>query len=347
MLLKILTSFCTVLVLTFHANAADPNANELIHAYEKSLSALDRCTYHAESKMNIEGVQEVETPESVMRKSICYRDGDRWATIVEDRYSFRPNSQKTNMILRTTMILDKRYIMYPSKNDQPVRAVYVASDLKAGRLKSIGALGGGAVAEGHLFGDEEVRLPDILRSSSTLKVVNDRAEIDGFLTYVLESRSNSGKIKLWLDPESGFHPRRIEVHKSGNDLLNGRPVSSIRSEGNIVSDKQLKEYSLVIDSVNIENIEGVFVMTGANTVETKTYVDGHKICATYSFKRSKINLHPDFNVLKVVEIKVPDGTPVRDQNFPAGRFMVLGGKIVPADEPTFDEIDKMVDELKK
>jgi hypothetical protein len=59
-------------------------------------------------------------------------------------------------------------------------------------------------------------------------------------------------------------------------------------------------------------------------------------------------MNPDFNTLKAfVEIKVPDGTPAYDQDFPGINFVVVDGKIVPADDPTFDQIDKIVDELKQ
>ncbi len=352
MLPKILTSFCTVLVLTFCANADDPNANELIEMYEKSLSVSDKSAYEVETKMVIEEwKQNPNSPELLIRKAAVYRDADRRATVIEDQYVFK-NAQKPVEIFHHAQILGKRHVFYLSEGNEPVDTVYVDSDLETGRAKARAALLGGVIAEGYVWGDGGVRLPDILRSSLTLEVRNDRPEIDGHLTYVLESQGQSGKIKLWLDPKCGFHPRRIEVHKSGKDLLNGRPVSSTRSRVNIVANKQLEKYSVVIDSFKIGEINGVLVMTGANTTETRTYSDGYEVRTIYDFKCSKIDLNPDFNALKPFEIKCPDGTPVSDQDFPVGRFMVLGGKIVPAEDPTFEEIDKrrkckIVEELKK
>ena len=346
MLLRILTGFCTVFAFTFCANANEPNANELIAMYERSLSVLDKSTYEIETQMAIEGIQDYEGPKSIIRKSIVYRDGDRWAVIAEDQFIFE-DSQRPTEIFYYNQIIDKRSITYRSDGNKPVRAVYVDSDLKTGKAKARAAWGGGIISEGYILGNDPLWLPDILRSSLTLEVRNEKPEIDGYPTYVLESRGENGKIILWLDPNSGFHPRRIEEQKSGEDLLNGQPVSSIRSEGNIVSNKQLEKYSLVIDSVKIEQIDAVFVMTGANITETRTYSDGHEIRASYDFKRSKVDLNPDFNALKAFKIKVPDGTPVYDQDFPAGRFRILGNKMVPAEDPTFEEIDKMVDEIKK
>jgi len=347
MFTKVCSVFCILFCLTFRAIADDPNANEIIEMYEKSLSVLDKSAYDIETKMVIEGLQNPESPEVIIRKSFVCRDADRWSTVIEDQYVFE-NAQKPSEIHHITVILDKHSIIYSSEGDKPVSTVIVDSNLELGRVKTRAALGGGIIAEGYILGDDGVRLPDILRSSLTLEVGNDRPEIDGHVTYVLESQGKNGKIKLWLDPNSGFHPRRIEVKKSGKDLLNGLPVSSTRSWANIVPNKQLERYSVVIDSFKIEDINDVFVMTGANTIETKTYTDGYKVRVSYDFIRSKINLNPDFDALRAFEIKVPDGTRVYVTEYPGIRYVCQNGQIVPnVDKPSFEEIDKMIKELKK
>jgi hypothetical protein len=345
MLIRLATGFCIVLVFALCADASDPNTNELIGMYEKSLSVLETSAYEIESNMKVEGVENPKAPKFLKRKSILYRDGNRWASIAEDRYTFE-DPQRPVEVSHYTGIVDNRYIRYESDGNEPAGAVYMDSDLESGRAKARATLGGGIIAEGYILGNGTARLPDILRNSSTLKIRDDRPEIDGYPTYVLESIGENGKIILWLDPESGFHARRIEVYKSGEDLLDRRAMSSIRSESNIAYNKQLEKYSVVVDSVKIEKIDGVFIMTEANMTETQTYSDGHEIHATCDFKRSKIDLNPDFDALRAFEIKVPDGTPVYDIDFEAANFVVLNGKIVHPDDPTFEEIDRTVEELK-
>ena len=135
MLLKTLAGFYILFTLTFCANAADPNAKELIEMYEKPLSVLNKSAYEIESKMEIEGVQNLKGPKTIMRKSIFYRDGDRWATIAEDQYVFE-DSAKSVETLHYNRIVDKRSITWSSDGNEPVRAVIVDSDLKTGKAKA-------------------------------------------------------------------------------------------------------------------------------------------------------------------------------------------------------------------
>lgn len=345
MSLKILSGFCILLTLSFCAKAEQPSADELVIEYEKSLSALARSAYEIETVMVFETAQPIEFPTRTVRKTSVYRDGDRWGVVTEDRQIFKDGNQPP-IISRCGKILDGRSISYESDGNEPLNAVYVDSDLsESSKAKVRACLGGGIITEGYLFAE---RLSDIFRSSLSLQVRNDKEDIDGYLTYVLESQSEYGDISIWLDPNSGFHPRRIELHKSGDDILNGQPLASSRPNNDLFPSEPLQEYSIVVESVKIDQIEGTFVITGADVTESWTFSGGQVVRISYDFKLSKIDMNPDFNALKAfVEIKVPDGTPVYDQDFPGINFTVVGGKIVPADDPTFDEIDKIVDELKQ
>lgn len=334
MLHKMLAGFCALLAVAFYATAAEPTVNDLIDGYGKSLSVLARSAYEIETQMVIKGAQSAEHPSFLLRKAIVRRDGDRWDAIVEDRYSFPPNLLKPDEVSRSGSIVDYYSAYWATDHNEPVEMVYVDYDLAKGRAKTRAALGGGIVTEGWLPGNGGVQLPDILRSSA-LNVRNDRPVIDGYPTIVLESQGKTGKTTLWLDPESGFHPRRIEVHKSGEDLLDGQSLSSAEpSKGNaIFPRKPLSGYSFVVESANIEKIAGVFVTTAAKVAETWAFCDAPPVCISYDFRRSKINLNPDFSALKAFEIKVPDGTPAYNLAFQADNFMVVGGRVVPVDDP--------------
>jgi len=349
MLMRKIQGLCILFILPLSVRATEPNVGQLIEAYERSLHVLVRSSYEIETKMAITGIQDFNSPEAITRKSVVYRDGDQWATLSDERIVFKRGGQQTEEIFHNNQIINSKYIIYRADNNEPVRVVFASSDIDRNKVRIRAALGAGIVAEGYLPGNDEgnISLLDVLRGSSALNVQSEQAEIDGHSTYVLESVSKYGKTLLWLDPLAGFHPRRITVHKKGADLLDGRPVSSIRSEGNIVADKQLVDYLLVVDSVKIEQIGGVFVMTGANMTETRTYVDGSRICATYNFTCSNINLNPDFVALKAFAIKVPDGTPVNDKDFEAGNLIVVGGKIVSRADNSFREIDQVIEGVKK
>jgi len=343
MLLKILSGFCILLTLSFCANEEQPSAEELISEYEKSLSALARSAYEIQTVMVVDTPQPTKNPKCTVRKTSVCRDSERWDVVAEDRST---STSGELIISRCGKILDERSIRYESDGNEPPEMIYVDSDFsEIDKVKVRACLGGGIITEGYLFAE---RLPDIFRSSPSLRVRNDREDIDGHLTYVLESQSDYGDISIWLDPNSSFHPRRIELHKSGDDILDGQPLASSRPNRKLFPREPLQEYSNVVESVKIEEINGISVMTEANITESWAFSSGQVVRISYDFKLSKIDMNPDFNALKAfVDIKVPDGTPVYDQDYPGINFMVVGGKIVPADDPTFDEIDKIVNELKQ
>jgi hypothetical protein len=338
-----LSCFCILLIFSLCAKAGQPSTDELISEYEKSLSALARAAYEIETVMVVETPQPTQNPACTVRKTSVCRDGNRWDVVVEDRST---STSGELIISRCGKILDERSIHYESDSNEPPETVYVSSDLsEIDKVKVRACLGGGMITEGYLFAE---RLPDVFRNSSSLNVRNEKQDIDGYPTYVLESQSEYGDVTLWLDPNSGFHPRRIELHKSGDDILDGQPLASSHPNNKIFPPEPLQEYSIVVESVKIDQIGGTFVITGADVTESWIFSNGQVVRITYDLKLSKIDMNPDFNTLKAfVEIKVPDGTPAYDQDFPGINFVVVDGKIVPADDPTFDQIDKIVDELKQ
>jgi hypothetical protein len=59
-------------------------------------------------------------------------------------------------------------------------------------------------------------------------------------------------------------------------------------------------------------------------------------------------LYPDFDALGAFKINLPNGTRVFVEESPGVRYVWQDGEIVPdVDTPTFEEIDKTVEELKK
>lgn len=258
MAIKILSSFCILFTFSLCAKAGQPSAAELIGEYEKSLSALARSAYKIETVMVVKTPQPTKNPKYMVRKASVYRDGDRWDVVAEDRYTFE-NGAQPPITSHYGGILDERSIHYESDSNEPPDMVNVDSDFKEGKAKARACLFGGMITEGYLFAE---RLPDIFRSSPSLRVRNDREDVDGHPVYVLESRSEYGDISIWLDPNSGFHPRRIELNKTGDDLLEGQPLASSRPNNEAFPDEQLDEYSIVVESVQIEDIEGTFVITG-------------------------------------------------------------------------------------
>jgi len=341
---KLLIGFCIVSNTAFALIADEYSSNELIDKYEESLSVLDKSTFEIYSKVSVEGAQTNKIPLFLNRKTTVYRDGQRWDIMAADKFSFEQNSEPITAQY-TGRLLDKRNIYFHSENDDVVDRVHVDTNFKYGLSKTLAALGGGIVAEGYLPGDS-IRLPEILRNSLELSVHKNKYQIDGHSTYALESVGKHGKHIIWLDPDAGFHPRRIEVHKYGHDLLEGKSVLSSRlstASPILYPDKPLNKYTLVVESIAIEEIDGIFVMTHADVSEAWTFSNGQIVQRNIDFFREKLDLNPDFEKLGAFKIRVPDGTRVIDHDFESASLEVYNGKMVArVDFSTLDVIDEVI-----
>ena len=342
MLRNNLSYWIILIVANITVDSFAVTTSEMLNYYEASTKLLSRSSYEVQSTIAIEGIQDnIET--NVKRSTKVFRDGHRISVTGKDDVMLN-NGQRTSQIF--TCILDSKAIVIQSTEQKSIPDLaFVDSNLSAWRQYSLAGLGGGVITEGFIFGDDDSRLFTILRENE-LQIRSNMENIDGYKVYVLDSTGKRGKFTVWLDPNANYLPRRIESHKSSSDLLNGRLVSSITSEGNIIQNKQLKEYNVIVDAVKIDKIGDVNLITAANVTEVRTYVDGYKITATYPFQIQNINLEPDFLSTKAFDVNLPDGTPIRNNDFPGGRFEVHQGKIVSAGT-AFEEIDKQIDQLKQ
>jgi hypothetical protein len=346
---SIIIGFFISLIIEVASIAQIPAKEELLSLYEKSIGMPNKGVYTVDTTQNVEGM---EWPADITTHFTIFLDGERRATSGFERAKLKKTGEiadETNI----TRILDKRSIMVMNReNEKPFVWVDRDNDRKKAEKVFFGTMGAGMINEGILLGTEnEVedgnkRLPDYLRECANLKVRENEENIDGHPTYVFEGQSSQGKFVIWLDPNADFHPRRIELHKIGDNSLYGKPLSSYRSGRPELAGKQLKEYSVVYDSMKIIDINGLYMITEGRMVESKLFTDDSKFIITSNFKISGIDLNPDFNALKPFEVKVPDGTPVSDGDFPGGRFEVRQGKIVSAGT-AFEEIDKQIDQLKQ
>jgi hypothetical protein len=320
-----------------------PGKEQIISFYENSLSMPIKAVYTIDSNQNVEGM---EWPANVTYHFTMYRDGLRKSVDGFERITLK----KTNEVIEETnmmRILDKRSIMVMTSTHQPL-LVYVDSEKerKKGEKAFYAALGGGMITEGFMIGLENQRIPEYLRTCSNLTMRDKIEDIEGNPTYVIEGQGNQGKIILWLDPAKGHRPRRVELYKTSESIYYGQPLASYHSERPELKDKKIKDYKAVCDSINIDDINGTYFITSGRMSETRIFTDDSKFTLISNFHISNINLNPDFDVIKPFDLKVPDGTPLSDGDFPGGHFEVQKGKIVSAGA-SFDEIDKTIDQIKK
>ncbi|GEM_PF-6183314 len=310
-----------LILLCICGNVFAINSSGLVDNYEKSTKILWHSSFEVHSIISMEG-QDNPGFQAFERTAKIYRDGPRISVISQDDALMKGGQRFSE---KRTCILDDKAIIIASEQQG---GAFFDSNLAKWKQFAFAGFGGAIITEGSVVGDDDAKLFTILRESN-LQMRNEMENIDGHQVYVLEGKGKRGKIRIWLDPNANFLPRRLEIFKTDEDLLNGRPVK-LAKEDNIIKNKQLKEYSLKVDEVKIQKVDDMNIMTDANITEIRTYADNYKITAHYPFHILKINLKPDFASVKAFDINLPDGTPITNNNFPGSKFEVRQGKIVSA-----------------
>jgi len=141
----------------------------------------------------------------------------------------------------------------------------------------------------HILGfmGSDERLDAVLRGASQISVRPATETIGGSGCYVIDAHTKYGKYSVWLDPEHGYHPIKMNRRaKEGDEYFN----RGVLSKGHI--------RTAYLDNVRFEKIDGVWIPMEADRGSDDIF--GHpksfSKCDTH-FKRTKIVLNPDHDQL--------------------------------------------------
>jgi len=206
-------------------------------------------------------------------------------------------------------------------------------------------------AEGH---PNTFHLEEIMQEGSNLQLRDEMEPVDGHKCYVLESKNEYGEKTLWLDPEDGFNPRRIVLRTRAENIYGltplGAPPEPLDSRWLVREPRsQIVENVLTVDSVEIEEVDGVPVIVGAQIVRERFFENGLSTTMRSIVKRTHIDLNPDFEAVGAFKMEVPDGTPVFYPSEPSSSAIRLewrDGKVVPTvDTAAIDAIEREIPNL--
>ena len=179
----------------------------------------------------------------------------------------------------------------------------------------------GGFLHGPLDGSGEARnVADLLSKSDSLRVAS-RENIRGTDCYVLTADTKYGTVSAWIAPDLGHNALRVE-------LVKNKPHHLFR-EGVLLKGSPLNEFSLVIDSIDVQRVGDVFVPVSGECRTTHTLSGGERRETRIEVKRSDIDLNPDFKALGAFALNFPDGSKIQHLDFDGANYEVQGGKLVP------------------
>lgn len=192
---------------------------------------------------------------------------------------------------------------------------------------------------GKMFGNKYKNVPELLSESveAGLTLRDKKENINNVPCYVLEAETENGRVTAWIAPEKGYNALKWSIQKNTGDLFNGKPLSTKFWLAEFVADDLQKVGAFWITTAGTLT----FRIDYSDEIPTKTKT------TIYKYNASDIQINPDFKTLGAFKIDFPNGTRVSVDDFTGIKYVWQDGEIVPSNDSTFDEIDKIVDELNK
>ncbi|MHC4159100.1 MAG: hypothetical protein ACYSSO_08480 [Planctomycetota bacterium] len=317
--------------------ANDPNAAEVLRRYAQSLSYLQ--SVPISMKIQIEIDVDANHPNKwycpYERHFLFLRDGERaeWRgqlLIFDDQGNEDPNKSR---VIKQIMTGELYANVIGTLLNAPPRAVSITRDYKEAQENLLDDSEYGGPLFGRIYGNSHKNVAELLSGDPNVYLRDEQENINGVPCYVLEATTEHGKVTAWIAPEKGYNALKWSIHKTSGNLYDDRPLSS-------------NSWLAVFDAVQLQKVSDVFVTTGGCLTHTIDRPERQSV-STDKYKVSEVQLNPDFDILGAFKVNLPNGTRVFMKEYPAIRYAWQNGKIAPAEDMTFGEIDKMVDELKK
>jgi hypothetical protein len=275
----------------------------------------------------------------------CRRDNDLIDVRIEQFPADKDGNRSANpAFLRTALITRKNEVFfYDGPHGKDPYVIYSALGAKQRAMAQAQLSSGCGALDGFLAGDQ-VSIWKLLQEQGEVTVRPAREDVGGSLCYVVEAAAKDhGRYSLWLDPDHGYLPRKVVVEKSAEDDYGGSHLTQLPQ----LRDLTKIEWSMT--DIQIESVNGVLVPVSCRIAETWQGRDGVIQKTSGEYKRTKIDLNPDFEAIGAFKPDLPEGIKVNSQDAVGigVAFQWKGGAVVPAiNEKEIGIIDKVADELK-
>jgi len=233
-----------------------------------------------------------------------------------------------------SLTTDQELFSYSNDRGEPVDLLLVRSHLVPFSERIRYDMGICRYIEGDAW--DGLTIVEAMRQAPSLRLRDNMELINGHQTYVLEAQDKENTYVMWIDPEYGFNPRKIEMIKYNDGK---RDISESKRH-------------LVVNDINIEKINGKYIIMSAEIMYKRERYEGGTKKASFSVRRTNVNFNPDFSkAAKEFWEGVPDGTPVFFEGDERGiqgvRYEWFNGQVrAKVDEAFLDQLDQSIDTVK-
>jgi hypothetical protein len=151
----------------------------------------------------------------------------------------------------------------------------------------------------------------ILRRAESISVRPKTEKIGASECYVIDAKTDCGRVSLWIDPGRGYHLARAEVRATQGDLEDGRPLRA----GQVLT--------IRLDGFRFEKVKGVWVPMELDMSSDLDYGGGSFTRSKTHYKRTGIVLNPDHDTLGSFDN--PLENPKNDPELKNGTFVRKDG----------------------
>lgn len=164
-----------------------------------------------------------------------------------------------------------------------------------------------------IFPIDDKPAESILAGASEIGIRAEMEDVGGAKCYVIDAVTPHGKYSVWIDPEHGYNIPKAEVHKGINDICGDKPMGKHKMPRGYPGYKgpmpaPMVEYSYSFDNVRFEKVDGVWVPVEGTRLTTSKHSDGDVGTIKSHYKRTHIDLDPDFEAVGAFVPNIPDGT---------------------------------------
>ncbi|AGA31305.1 hypothetical protein Sinac_7263 [Singulisphaera acidiphila DSM 18658] len=304
-----------------------PGARDMLLRCLKNQEATERASFKMETDIVL------KQPDRQVRQHTetrLYRDGDRVDSKGRLEYLDDPNrSHDFQSIVDKDRFVQSLVPLTTADGTAPKMWAMISQKRSPYFWSVVAVPHYGGFLDGYVGGTGGKRLVSLMLEQGNFQRLEPEV-IGNTRCEVVMTSGRRGTATVWMSPNEGFAIKKFKFEKvSGNLGAGDTPLAPPTTPDQGATKIGL---STIADEFELSKIGDAYIaLSGKLTYKTR-YSDGTEANETYSSRRKEVTIQPDFKVLSVFQMDLPNGTPVSDWDHAKSglKYEWRDGNVVPA-----------------